>query len=191
MRCRSAMRRLRIRARGTSKHYLGGRGYFMPLALCISDRKRDLMNSSPSFLLVAISAAFSPVRPQQNEVYLRFSPRRSAKRASPLCSRWQRRFAGPPRARGPARERSSLQPARCALSSEIVQTHVLRLNKISLARGQRRFCAKWPMRCAASPVPPGSPGRRPRRAVLACCRAVSVARPPKKGFQPFCVSKIG
>ncbi len=97
MRCRSAMRRLRIRARGTSKHYLGGRGYFMPLALCISDRKRDLMNSSPSFLLVAISAAFSPVRPQQNEVYLRFSPRRSAKRASPLCSRWQRRFASSPR----------------------------------------------------------------------------------------------
>ena len=32
-------------------------------------------------------------------VYLRFSPRRSAKRASPLCSRWQRRFARPrPRA---------------------------------------------------------------------------------------------
>ena len=126
MRCRSAMRRLRIRARGTSKHYLGGRGYFMPLALCISDRKRDLMNSSPSFLLVAISAAFSPVRPMRNEVYLRFSPRRSAKRASPLCSRWQRRFASSPRGPvgafvgvfstlvgGPARERSrrSLQPA--------------------------------------------------------------------------------
>ncbi len=35
----------------------------------------------------------------RNEVYLRFSPRRSAKRASPLCSRWQRRFARPrPRA---------------------------------------------------------------------------------------------
>ncbi len=125
MRCRSAMRRLRIRARGTSKHYLGGRGYFMPLALCISDRKRDLMNSSPSFLLVAISAAFSPVRPQQNEVYLRFSPRRSAKRASPLCSRWQRRFASSPRGPvgafvgvlstlvgGPARERSPLKPRR-------------------------------------------------------------------------------
>ena len=123
------------------------------------------------------AGGFSPGRPQQNEVYLRFSPRRSAKRASPLCSRWQRRFAGPPRARGPARERSSLQPARCALSSEIVQTHVLRLNKISLARGQRRFCAKWPMRCAASPVPPGSPGRRPRRAVLA--RRDSSTRAPR------------
>ena len=27
------------------------------------------------------------------------------------------------------------------------------------------FSSEWPMRCVASPVPPGSPGRRPRRAV--------------------------
>ncbi len=33
--------------------------------------------------------------------------------------------------------------ARRALSSEIVQTHVLRLNKISLARGRRMFLARW------------------------------------------------
>ena len=51
----------------------------------------------------------------------------------------------------PARRKGGLRGLSAVLSnlraprlkSEIVQTHVLRLNKISLARGRRMFLARW------------------------------------------------
>ena len=59
-------------------------------------------------------------------------------------------------------------PARALrLSSEIVQTHVLRLNKISLARGQRRIFS------------PGRPIRRP------------LGAPPRRTRWVFCRGFLG
>ncbi len=87
-----------------------------------------------------------------------------ARQASTGC-----REAPPARRKGgPAGLRPVLSRFRAPrLKSEIVQTHVLRLNKISLARGQRMFLARMAhAECRAAPVDAsGSASERSERCV--------------------------